>query len=77
MTTPAPRRPWLLALVLIPTLCVVVGTTVLDTWAGALIFLGLAVALHAGGGAMRAFAEQRRRVRPEVPRQKRRERGRV
>jgi len=53
------RRHLLVLLFMAPICCGAVGTTLLDAWAAALVFTGLAVALHAGGAALRAFTDGR------------------
>jgi len=51
------RRHLLELLLMTPICAVAVATTLLDPWAAALIFTGTAVALYAGGEAMRAFTD--------------------
>lgn len=51
------RRHLLALLLMVPIFAVAVVTTLLDPWAAALIFSGMAIALGAGGEAMRAFTD--------------------
>ncbi|NUR74487.1 MAG: hypothetical protein HOU81_27070 [Hamadaea sp.] len=51
------RRHLLVLLLMVPICAVAVVTTLLDPWAAALIFTGMAIALGAGGEAMRAFTD--------------------
>jgi hypothetical protein len=50
-------RHLLVLLLMAPIFAVAVATTLLDPWAAALIFIGMAIALYAGGEAMRVFTD--------------------